>query len=103
MEGRYEEASGTGRRELGGNERVHVEGHTSVVQLGDGSKPFLPRRVPYLQSHHGRGVDVDNPLGEERGAYGGLGRGRQVDGFDVAMDQAGLADALRSEDYDLGL
>jgi hypothetical protein len=31
MEGRYEEASGTGRRELGGNERVHVEGHTSVV------------------------------------------------------------------------
>lgn len=71
--------------------------------LGYGPKPLLTRGIPYLQADDCRGIDVDDALGQERGAYCRLGRGWCKCVLDVAMNERGFADSLTAQHHDLGL
>ncbi len=75
----------------------------AVVQARDGAEALLPGRVPDLQPHDGVGVGVEDALGQERGADRRRRVGLWSEGaVDVAVDEGGLADALRAEHDNFG-
>ena len=81
------------------NRRVRA----SIIQPRNRTKPFLPRCIPDLESNQRARFGIVDACGEEGGADGRLRFvGRQEGLFDVAVDEGGLAYALRAEDDEFG-
>ena len=75
----------------------------AVVEARYAAETFLACRIPYLQADNGGGVWVEDFLGHEGGADGGLNvLGERCSGVDVAGYEAGLANSLGSEDDEFG-